>query len=79
MQIRSYAARLAAAILAAAMLAACGARAARGAELTIRYTTQQPTCTRAQLGMHARVIGDGSHVFQAVCVPNGPIDTWDAR
>jgi hypothetical protein len=46
---QSYAARAAAVMLAAAMLAACGARAARGPELTVRYTTQQPTCTRAQL------------------------------
>lgn len=47
-------------------------------ELTIRYTTQQPTCAAAQLGERARIVGGGND-FQAVCRRNGPINTWDAR
>lgn len=77
--------RAIAAILAALVtVAACdtagrmwdGSHAGRG--LVIHYTTQQPTCSRAQLGEHATVVGDG-RPFHVVCLPNGPIFTWDAR
>jgi hypothetical protein len=44
----------------------------------IRYTAQQPTCTRAEDGAYGLVVGDAKW-FLVQCEPNGEIFTWDAR
>jgi hypothetical protein len=65
-----------------AAAAACFALLPSGAPahhrpLVIRYTAQQPLCSRAQLGRTALVVGDGNR-FRARCERNGEIATWDA-